>query len=202
MPAKDLLGNQYGYLTVIARDGSRAYGKSKVATWLCQCSCGTEVVRTSQYLRQTDYAHRHPRHCGCQHGNKTHGATNSPLYRAWSAALQRCYNPLNKDYKNWGARGIVVCKRWRDDFTLFADDVGPTWREGLSLGRIDNNGPYSPENSQWETVQQQSNNRRTNILLDDGRTVAQAAKSAGLKPSTVYARIRRGWDESKILMTC
>lgn len=132
--------------------------------------------------------------------------TNTVLYFKWAGMRERCYTPSCKDYKNWGARGITVCLRWRDSFLNFQADMAPTYKPGLTLGREDNNGPYSPENCRWETAKQQANNTRCNVFIETpkGRmTVKQAAEAYGIKPVTLHARLRRyGWTVDRALNLC
>jgi len=73
---------------------------------------------------------------------------------------ERCYKPKDSRYKWYGARGITVCDRWLESFENFRDDMLSTWKPGLTLDRIDNDGNYEPSNCRWTTKSEQSFNRR------------------------------------------
>jgi hypothetical protein len=96
-----------------------------------------------------------------------HSPKNS-LYNIWRSMKQRCQNPRCKDYKNYGARGISVCSKW-DVFEGFAKDMGPR-PDGLTLDRIDNNGPYSKSNCQWASIFEQRANRRKPKIYSNNST--------------------------------
>lgn len=101
--------------------------------------------------------------CGCKKKgiNKTHGLTNSRFYRTWCNLIYRCSDIKNKDYINYGGRGIKVCEEWLDvrNFIAWCDSTYPNI-SGLSLDRIDNDKGYSPENCRWVGASTQALNRR------------------------------------------
>jgi hypothetical protein len=118
--------------------------------------------------------------------------------------LQRCENPKSPDYQLYGARGIAVCAKWHD-FTTFYADMGDPPAPHYQLDRIDNNGPYAPENCRWSSPKAQANNRRSNTLLihlGRAQTLAQWAEELGIPQATLSARLRvLHWPVEKAL-TC
>jgi hypothetical protein len=107
--------------------------------------------------------------------------------------LDRCYRTANKEYANYGGRGIKVCDRWLQSFEAFLEDMGeaPT---GLSLDRIDVNGDYSPENCRWtDSITQATNTRVAIIVILDGEkmSVSEACRRLG-REASVPNSLRRG----------
>lgn len=118
----------------------------------------------------------------------------------WASMMQRCYVPSNPAYADYGGRGIRVSERWHD-FGSFCEDVLPR-PAGLSLDRIDNDGPYSKENTQWATQQQQCSNTRRNVQITiDGRTqtLARWARETGSNPDVIKRRLKRGLDPKEAI---
>lgn len=100
-------------------------------------------------------------------------------------------NIQRADYPRYGGRGIKICDRWQNSFNNFLEDMGPTFKNGLSLDRIDNDGNYEPSNCRWATNKEQQNNKRTNRLITINgitKNLTQWIDETHLKRSTVYMR--------------
>jgi hypothetical protein len=89
----------------------------------------------------------------------THGLRSTPAYTSWAAMIQRCTNPNNTGYKNYGGRGISICERWLT-FEGFFADMGQKPSSELSLDRLDPDGNYEPGNCRWATPKEQTMNKR------------------------------------------
>lgn len=114
--------------------------------------------------------------------------------------IQRCHNPGLPGFAAYGARGIYVCDRWRESLASFIADMGPRPSAHHSIERIDNDGPYSPENCRWATRTEQNRNTRQNVPLTVGgvtKCLAEWAAEVGLSESTLHSRIKRGWDHER-----
>lgn len=135
------------------------------------------------------------------HGNTKHRGTTDaalrPLYVRWTLMINRCENPRNKRFARYGGRGIRICERWRNDFSLFVADMGLPPTPGHTLERIDNDGNYEPGNVRWATVREQNRNTGSNRLITaHGETlcVAEWAERLGCSESTLRDRLSRGWS--------
>lgn len=135
-----------------------------------------------------------------RHGHAPAGQA-SPEYRTWTLMLHRCHNPTDKRFSHYGGRGITVCVEWRESFKNFLEDMGSK-PPGLSLDRIDNSKGYSKQNCRWADARTQSNNRRSNHVIDcfgKSQTLMQWSRETGLHYRTIANRIRLGWSVEKTL---
>lgn len=126
-------------------------------------------------------------------------------YQIWIGMKHRCYNPSSPKYKDYGARGIRVCDRWRNSYQAFITDMGNRPTPQHSIDRINNDGDYEPQNCRWALPVDQSNNTRTNRIIEyDGKaqTITQWAKELGIWKTTLKARLDAGMLPEQALVSC
>lgn len=195
------IGERFGRLSVLSFHHRDKY---KVFV-LCHCDCGTEKI-----ISTSDLKSGRTRSCGCLRAEMQTTRTknkikNKKLEWVYQSMKIRCNNPKNKQYKNYGGRGIKVCDEWNDKwgfrkFEKWALENG--YKDGLSLDRINNNKGYSPENCRWTDLFAQANNRRTNRTFDiNGSilTLKQIADMYKLNYFSLRSRIHLGWNIHKAL---
>lgn len=122
------------------------------------------------------------------------------LYSVWHSMVNRCHDEKNPSFCNYGQRGIFVCDAWRTSFESFLVDMGKR-QPGDTLERIDNDGPYSPENCCWASRAIQSlNTRRNHFITFQGKTqtIAEWASETGIKASLLRSRVSDGWPVEKL----
>lgn len=187
-------GQRFGYLVTIGQTikvGSRAR-----LAWVCKCDCGLRSVVLVENLRRGGSTS-----CGCS--GRKFNATDLPEYAVWSAMKCRCKNPRDRRFKDYGGRGIRVCRRW-ESFENFIADMGRRPSPDHTLERVRNNCGYSPSNCCWaKRKQQQRNMRRNRIILFRGKkkTLVEWSEYLGIRPNTIACRLSRGWSIERALTT-
>jgi len=191
----DLSGKRFGRLQVISPVGKDKYNNYK---WLCNCDCGKEKIVKGNCL-----CSGMTRSCGCLRAENTtktkttHGLSKTRLYAIWGSIVQRCTNNNDPNYRNYGGRGITICKEWRENFESFYDwSLLHGYKSDLSIDRINNNGDYQPDNCRWANqIIQNNNTRRNRRFLYDGKSYTIAELDRLLSGGTGFLsqRLYKGW---------
>lgn len=192
---KDLTGLRFGSLTVVGFSGRSEDGGT---LWQVICDCGKSAIKRQNNLVRKI---RPTQTCGyaCPLFVYTYRTSTRKhsLYEMWAGMISRCSNPKATNFKNYGARGIQVCERWRS-FGNFLADMGrrPTLKH--TLERIDNDKGYEPDNCKWATRRENAYNKRNNRM-----TLEQANMyiANDLCKATVMDRIYRGWSVEAAIST-
>jgi hypothetical protein len=186
----NIIGKQYGRLTVLSRGPKNARGRIR---WECQCLCGNIVFVDGTCLRAGM-----SQSCGCLQKElarervQTHGRTKTPEYQVWAKMKQRCLNPTDPGFQYYGARGIEL--HW-SSFEAFFADMGPRPGPDSTIERLSNNGPYSKDNCAWASWERQANNKRTTrwVLYEGERmSLADAARKSGVPYNNLSYQINHG----------
>lgn len=206
MQKNNISGCRFGKLIVMKRAQNTKDGKTQ---WLCQCDCGN-----SKIIRKSDLITGKTKSCGCLRkeitknlgfNNKTHGKTNTRIYRIWQAMKSRCYYKKNIQYQNYGERGIKICDEWLDKGNGFINfynwAINNGYKDNLTIDRRNVNGNYEPNNCRWTSMKTQENNRRNNHKINyDNKnyTVSQLSKKINIPKATLLWRINNGWNENEL----
>lgn len=160
---KDIRGQRFGRLIVMSPTDQRSTNGSII--WKTKCDCGKYLFVSLKHL-----ANGATKSCGCfkresqkkrfyKHGHSIkHHVTRE--YNTWTSMIARCSNPKAPKYKLYGKRGINVCKRWKENFENFLDDMGLR-PKGMTIDRINPDGNYELDNCRWATPIEQRHNRRS-----------------------------------------
>lgn len=194
----NLVGKTFGRLNVISishREGTKIY-------WNCLCACGNVVCVRSQSLHQG-----RTQSCGCLHLDivTKHGNTGIKEHKIWMSIKNRCLNPKDKSFKDYGGRGITVCDRWINSYNNFFEDMGACPSVNHSIDRIKNNEGYGPDNCKWSTRTEQANNRRSNVTIyrnGETKTLTQWCRELNKSYARVWQRINiQNWSVDRALNT-
>jgi len=202
------IGKQINDLTV-----KRFLGYKENISWFeVECVCGKTFE-----IRGTMLSQRKVRSCGCLRKTRKpnqnprprtgvyapYTRETHPLHKTWVCMRSRCEKPKDDSYRNYGAKGIYVCDRWKS-FRNFVLDMHPKPGPEYTLDRIDGTGPYSPENCRWATHKQQALNRSNTVNIEyKGVTkpLDTWCQELDLDYRLVYSRLRQGWAVEKAFET-
>ena len=193
---ENLIGKRFGKLIVVSQDKNDKYNHIQ---YFCKCDCGnSKVVLKSSLVRGFTKS------CGCYYNEtrKTsalkHGKTNTRIYAIWASMNERCANKSNKDFKYYGAKGIVVCDEWKDFQRFYDWAIKNGYSEKLTIDRIDSSKNYEPTNCRWATRLTQANNTERNHYVEhngERHTVSEWSRILGKSQRTIYDRLKRGLTE-------
>lgn len=188
-------------LTIIGEKKGRVNGSSYRRA-VAICSCGAQFEANYYHVK-----HGRTTSCGCRGRatttllHRTHGASHSKEYNAFSHINKRCGNPRCKEYKNYGGRGI---QNKFTSFEHFISTVGLAPSKKHSIDRIDVNGHYEPGNVQWATPLQQNRNKRNSLLIDfqgKSKLLIEWCQEYKVPYETCRSRIKAGWSPERIFNT-
>lgn len=200
MKSIDITGQTFGRLTAI----KKVYTKNNKQYWLFKCSCGNEKVINKNHVREGSI-----NSCGCllkeNNTGYKHGLSKTRLYSIFMGMKNRCYNPNEPAFKNYGQRGIFVCKEWLNNPKAFVEwALSNGYNDNLTIERIDVNKGYCPENCTWIPLEKQVRNTRVNRRITyKGITkcLAEWCETLGLNQRRTEDRLLRGWSIDRAFST-
>lgn len=203
----DLIGKRFGRLTVLEEvEPCDIKSGGKRRRFMCVCDCGNKKIIDGVHLTSGAIIS-----CGCFMRERvietstTHGKTGTRLHRIWRGMKIRCSDKNSKDYKDYGAKGVIVCDEWlgKDGFQTFYDwAMANGYQDNLSIDRINPNGNYEPSNCRWADNIQQANNKRNNHYVEDNGeilTIAQLARKHKVSPQYFYKLMNKGVSITKTI---
>lgn len=204
MKSEEWIGHRIGRLTIVAFEGLKNFdGGGRAAYFRFRCDCGNDfVAQKSNVINKR-------KDCGCSKpvSDRTAppGSSKDPLHKVWWHMIDRCDNEKNSSYKDYGARGIQVCPRWKSGeagqtgFECFLSDMGPR-QAGMTIERVRRDENYGPGNCIWLPKAAQSKNRRGVSLVrigDQVKTIPEWCAETGIGYWTAIRRISRGWPPDR-----
>jgi hypothetical protein len=204
----DLTGESFNRLTVLKQEVVKVSGRNRTFL-LCSCSCGN--TSSVEYYK---LIYGHTKSCGCLLAEQRlfttiHGCANKnnrPYeYTLWRNIKDRCFRKENKDYIDYGGRGISLYDGWVDSFIDFYRYIGERPSKLHSLDRIDNSKGYEPGNVRWATQKDQCRNKRNNVILTvngESLCLTEWAEKLGVSLQTLSSRYcQLGWDAERTINT-
>lgn len=196
-----LVGKKFNLLTVLSVSHQNKFNQTVL---LCLCDCGSMTTGISTAIKRGT-----KKSCGCiksagiSTANKTHGMSNTRIYRTWAKMIQRCSNE-SKDSHIYLLKGITFDPSW-GKFENFYNDMKDGYDDTKTIDRIDNDLGYTKENCRWATRLEQSRNKSTNLKINYGGVVAPLsvhAENHGLNRHIVWFRYKKaGWSLHDALTT-
>lgn len=200
---EDLVGKRFARLIVTSKSS-----RKKGPYWNCICDCGKEKEVLNYFLHSG-----RTKSCGCYNIErlKSYGhsckqdnpKSHTRMYSIWNGMKDRCLNPNNDRYYDYGGRGITLCDKWLS-FDGFYEDMKEGYDDLLTIDRIENDKGYSLDNCKWSTNEEQSNNKRTNLKLTfngETKTAKEFCQIFNINEDTLRSRLKRGWSLERAL-TC
>lgn len=185
---ENIIGLKFGRLLVLENTKIKKHGAT---LYKCKCDCGNEIVVPNSYLKSG-----HTRSCGClsKEAHAKHNSSNSRLYEIHQGMKKRCFNENCLAYKDYGGRGITICKEWLDFLTFKEWALSNGYDDTLTIERTNVNGNYEPSNCKWIAKNEQSRNTRKNVLFTfDGetKTLSEWSNTVGIPQTTLFRRIKQ-----------
>ena len=199
--SENLAGRRFGRLEALSKSGKNA---RNYALWLCRCDCGQQTIAASAELKKG-----RTRSCGCLRREvaadkfKSHGMSDTPAFKSWRSAKDRCSNKAHHAYGKYGGAGITMCPEWISSFEAFYSCMGAR-PSNTTLDRIDNSKGYEPGNCRWASKKEQSTNSKwPRLISHSGITlnISEWEMLKGFKAGLIQRRILSGWPTARAIET-